>query len=76
MVDLFQINDLLRFYRTQYPNMRIKSSYNPHGMYMNVWIQCNEHKGKFTFVCENTREAESGINLSVIEFLAKWGYEQ
>ena len=75
MVDLFQIGDLLRFYRAQYPAMIIKTSYNPHGFYMNVWLRNNGHRAKYTFTCTNTAEAENGINMSVIEYLAKWGYE-
>lgn len=75
MVDLFQVNDLLRFYRADYPNMIIKSSYNPCGFYMNVWIECAGNKQKYTFTCSTTQEAENRINDCVIDYLAKWGYK-
>lgn len=74
MVDLFEINNLLRFYRSQYPEISIEVKYNPETMVINVFMRNTETK---TFYCDvhalcfDTEQAKGIIKKALNDALAK-----
>lgn len=73
MVDLFEINHYLDFYRKSYQFLKIKFTYNPMGFYANLYvfdIVTEDRKG-WTFGVDETEDALRKIDLCLLDFLAK-----
>lgn len=73
MVDLFEINHYLDFYRKSYPFLKIKFIYNPMGFYANLFVFdiVNETKARWTFGVNDTKDALRKIDLCLTDFLAR-----
>lgn len=73
MIDCFRLGEFNRFYMEQYPELKIKTCYNPIGFYLNFTIHSNKGKMDGVFSCYETEEAISKMNMVIIDFLAKVG---
>lgn len=73
MVDLFEINHYLEFYRKSYEFLKLKFIYNPMGFYANFYVfdVVTEAKGRWTFGVNDTEDALRKIDLCLLDFLAK-----
>ena len=73
MVDLFEINHYLDFYRKSYQFLKIRFTYNHREFYANLYIfdiVTNEVED-WAFAVNNTEEAIAKIDLCLLDFLAK-----
>lgn len=73
MVNLFEINHYLDFYRKSYPFLKIKFIYNPMGFYANLFVFdiVTEVRGRWTFGVNDTEDALLKIDLCLVDFLAQ-----
>lgn len=74
MVDLFEVNDILGFYRSQYPEISIEVNYNPETFVINVFMRNIETKTFYSDVhaiCFDTEQAKGIITRALNDALAK-----
>ena len=74
MVDLFEVNNILGFYRSQYPEISIEVNYNPRTFVINVFMRNIETKKFYCDVhalCYDTEQAKGIITRMLNDALAK-----
>jgi len=73
MIDIFQMSEFIQFYLKEYPELKIKTCYNPGGMYLNFTIKSDKGVSNGCFPCYETSEAIEKMNYIIIDFLARVG---
>lgn len=73
MVDLFELNAFVAFYRVQYETLHINVEYNVRCFRLCIMINNGKnYVTKFAY-CNTTKEAKAIVNDCVIDFLARFG---
>lgn len=72
-MDMFYINDFLRYCANEYPFLQISAKWNQCGLYMAIQIK---HKNKYSwyfadFSAEDEQDAINKISFCITDYLAK-----
>ena len=70
--DQDKLDNLLDFYRNQYPELVLRYAFNPFGLYINFYIgfTSENHRERFYASIPADEKTTAKVNLCIIDFLA------